>query len=509
MSNTLLTIQHGEQLFSPPVEEGVKIEWERTGSPGKLTFTVVSPPDGGIVFTEGDAVCFYFDDKPVFMGYIFKRKFEKDGKIQVTCYDQLRYLKNKFTYVFENKTASQIVEALCKDFNLKTGKLDDTKYVIPTIAEDNQSGLDIMLTVLQDTTVNTGEMFVLFDEFGQIRLRNVADMVCSTLIYSESAEDFNYSSSIDSETYNQVILYYKKDDKIAQMYTAQSPTTIKQWGTLRYFEEVRNPTIGQNQADMLLRLYNKKTRELKVTGAFGDVTVRGGTLIPVQLELGDTLANNYMLVEKVTHHFNNGQHTMDLTLEGAWKDPEYETVSKTIGSLSTPKPTGGTPTTAPTVTEDITSDEPFEESVPSFTNEGYTFSVSVFGLPDNLSSYNSASVYYFPKGWDIDNQYARHLCGNGTWTFNTRDMAASAVHFNCPDGYALILKPGRNTSTTGKSATIYGDGAAIATFKKMADDPVDPYKKTQIGSAVEGVFDSISDLLNKFEMDKEGIWYVD
>jgi hypothetical protein len=88
---------------------------------------------------------------------------------------------------------------------------------------------------------------------------------------------------------------------------------------LRYFEAVDTPTAAQNKANSLLSLYNKKMRELKITEAFGDITVRGGTMIPVKLDLGDVQVNNYMLVEKVTHNFEHGHHTMDLTLEGAWE----------------------------------------------------------------------------------------------------------------------------------------------------------------------------------------------
>ena len=114
-------------------------------------------------------------------------------------------------------------------------------------------------------------------------------------------------------------MYYKGEDEKIQLFTASSGSTIKQWGLLRYFEEVKNPTIGQNKANSLLKLYNKKTRELKVSGAFGDISVRGGTLIPVKLNLGDINTNNFMIVEKVTHNFDNNYHTMDLTLEGAWE----------------------------------------------------------------------------------------------------------------------------------------------------------------------------------------------
>ena len=314
-----LTIQHNGRLFSPPVMEGVQIEWERKGSPGKLTFTTIKTDMTSMSFQEGDPVCFYYDNKPVFMGYVFTKKRDREHHIEVTCYDQIRYLKNKYTYLFEKKTASQIISALCNDFNLKIGEFDNTGYVIPSVAEENKSALDIALDVLEETLVNTGNMYVLYDDFGQLKVKNCANMVSQTLICDTTAENFDYSSSIDSETYNSIILYYKNDDELIQIFTASSPTNIKQWGTLRYFEEVKNPTIGQNKADSLLKLYNKKTRELKVSSAFGDVSVRGGTLIPVKLNLGDIITNNYMLVEKVVHNFENDHYTMDLTLEGAWE----------------------------------------------------------------------------------------------------------------------------------------------------------------------------------------------
>lgn len=317
MAEMVLTIQHNGTLFEPPVEEGVEIEWERTGSPGKLTFTVLKTE--GVDFSEGDPVCFYYDKKPVFMGYVFKKSRDREQQIEVTCYDQIRYLKNKYTYIFENKTASQIISALCNDFNLSTGAMDNTGYVIPAISKENISALDIALDVLEETLLNTGNMFVLYDDFGKINVKNCANMMSTTLIYEQSAENFDYSSSIDDETYNNIVLYYKGDDNTIQIFTASSEARIREWGTLRYFEEVDNPTSAQNKANALLNLYNKKTRELTINGAFGDVTVRGGTLIPVKLNLGDINVNNYMLVEKVTHKFNKDHYTMDLTLEGAWE----------------------------------------------------------------------------------------------------------------------------------------------------------------------------------------------
>ena len=319
MATMLLTIQHNKKVFEPPIEEDVQIEWERTGSPGKLTFTTIKINGQDMSFEEGDPVCFYYNNKPVFMGYVFTKNRDREHRIKVTCYDQIRYLKNKYTYVFEKKTATQIIKALCADFNIQTGSMDNTSYVIPAIAEENESALDIAMSVLEETLLNTGNMYVLYDNFGKLEIKNCANMVSTTLIMKDTAENFDYSSTIDDETYNSIILYYKKDDNLIELYTASNDSKISQWGTLRYFDEVKTQTIAQNKADALLKLHCKKTRELKITGAFGDQTVRGGTLIPVKLDLGDIVTNNYMLVEKVTHKFNNDHYTMDLTLEGEWE----------------------------------------------------------------------------------------------------------------------------------------------------------------------------------------------
>lgn len=333
MATTKLTIQHNNLLLEPPIEDGVKIEWERTGSPGKLTFTALKTADNWVEFTEGDPVCFYVDDKPIFIGYIFKKKRDREQRIEVTCYDQIRYLKNKYTYVFENKTATQIIKALCNDFNLQIGSMDNTKYVIPSVAKENISALDIILDVLEETLTNSENMFVFYDDAGKLMVKNCTTMLSTTLIMEETAENFDYSSSIDDETYNNVVLYYKDGDDNLVLYTAHSPSKIKEWGNLRYFDEVKTPTSAQNKANALLNLFNRKTRELKVTGAFGDATVRGGTMIPTRLDLGDIVLNNYLVVEKVTHNFNKDHHTMDLTLQGYWEDYVNDGVSQTIGQL--------------------------------------------------------------------------------------------------------------------------------------------------------------------------------
>lgn len=314
-----LTIQHQSTVMYPAVIAPIKLEQERSGSPSKLTFTVIK--DGNLNFQEGDSVRFLYNGEQVFFGYVFSKSRQKEHHIEVTAYDQMRYLKNKFTYVFVNKTATEIIQMVCSDFGIQTGAMEDTGYKIPSLIEENKSLFDIILDALDETLANTGQLYVMYDNFGSIELKNLANMTTDVLIDQDTAENFDYKSSIDEETYNKIVLYYvdeETNDRIP--FVARDEGNIEQWGLLQYFEEVKVESIGQSKADALLQLYNKKTRSLKINKAFGNTKVRAGSLVVVQLGLGDIDVNNYLLIEKATHTFDHDHYTMDLTMNGNFGD---------------------------------------------------------------------------------------------------------------------------------------------------------------------------------------------
>lgn len=310
-----LLIQHGSKVYQPIVTGEIQWQTERKGKAGSLTFKVVK--DSTINFTEGDAVRLKADGKNVFYGFVFQKKRDKEGIITVTAYDQLRYLKNKDTYVYSNKTASEVVQMLAKDFNLQCGTLEDTKFKIESRVEDNQTLFDIIQNALDLTLQNKKEMYVLYDDFGKLTLKNIGNMKVGILIDEDTGENFDYSSSIDGETYNKIKLVYENEESgKREIYIAQDSSHINQWGVLQYFETIDEKTNGKAKADALLSLYNQKTRKLTIKGAFGDVRVKAGTLVAVSLNLGDIVANSFLLVEQAKHSFSESFYTMDLTLRG-------------------------------------------------------------------------------------------------------------------------------------------------------------------------------------------------
>jgi len=315
LNNIELIIQNGSNIYYPVVEESITWETARKGVPGILNFTVVK--DEVLNFQEGNAVRLKVDGNNAFYGFVFKKERDKGNTIQVTAYDQLRYLKNKDTYVYTNKTASDVVKMIAADFKLNVGTIEDTEYIIASRVEDNKTLFDIIQNALDLTLQNRKKLYVLYDDFGKLTLKNVESMKLNLMIDDETAENYSYISSIDGETYNKIKLSYEnKETSKREIYISQDTSNINQWGVLQYFETIEETTNGKVKADALLSLYNRKTRNLTIKNAFGDVRVRGGSSIIINLNLGDVIVKNYMIVEKVKHTFKNNEHFMDLTLRG-------------------------------------------------------------------------------------------------------------------------------------------------------------------------------------------------
>lgn len=325
-----------EAYYVPAVLDGARWETVRRGQPGKFTFTVVW--DDTLKMENGDTVDALWQGTQFFHGYIFEMKKQRNQGWQILAYDQIRYLKNKDTFSYIGKKASDVIKELAEDYELTVGELADTGYVIPQRLEQNTAIIDMMLNALDITMIQTKQLYVLYDDCGRLMLKNLEDMQTNLLIDAETAQDWDYAVSIDKETYNLVKLivdeegsgqraYYAPADNAAY---AESPTR-KQWGVLQYFESINPQGLvinPQQLAEQYLAAYDRPTRSMTIRGAAGDLTVRGGALLwlnvaisddaPSKIETTSQAASEARLIiaEKVTHTFSNHADMMDLEVRG-------------------------------------------------------------------------------------------------------------------------------------------------------------------------------------------------
>lgn len=299
--------------FTPPVQAGVRVIFEGKGVAGRLEFNTLKTE--GMPFQEGDPVTFFVAGEPFFSGRIFSKRRKKENIISCTAFDNLRYLKGKDSYYGKNKKASEILRELAGVVNLSLGDVADTGYTFPEVIEENNEIFNIITKKITETEILTGHGFTLLDEKGKICLRRNTDLRTDYILSSKNAEDFDYQSTINNDTFNKIKIWYG-DFKKGLGQFAEASGNVDTWGVLQHAESAKNKDEASQKAKAILTAKNRKKRTLTVQRAIGDVRVKAGSSIFVKLELGDINVNQMMIVNRVEHSFSENEHFMNLNLVG-------------------------------------------------------------------------------------------------------------------------------------------------------------------------------------------------
>ena len=236
-------------------------------------------------------------------------------------YSSNRALKEKLWRAYNSRALggendnTQIVKQIAEDFKLKTGTLANTGYAIPSMIEDGQTLFDIVLKAIDYTLINTGKMFVLWDNFGKLTLTDVETAKLDLFVGDGSlATGFTYESEIDSEAYNKIKLV--KDNKKTgkrDVYIFQDSKNMTLWGILQDYEVVdedMNEAQIKKRGGQMLELYNRPKRSFSVS-AIADLSVRAGRAL--YIGIGAVGVKSFFIVEEATHDLL--KETMSLKLK--------------------------------------------------------------------------------------------------------------------------------------------------------------------------------------------------
>ncbi|WP_068773459.1 hypothetical protein [Paenibacillus sp. FJAT-26967] len=266
---------------------------------------------------NGDVIWLRKDHINVFHGYVFTVERDKEETVKLTAFDQLRYLMSNDTYVFSNTTATDVIRRIAKDLDLKVGVLEETGYAIPSMVEDNKKLFDTVCKALDMTLVATKKNYVLYDDFGEITLRNIDNMTVEIAVGDESLMvGYQQKRSIDQDVFNRVKLVHdNKETKQRDVYIAQDSANIAKWGKLQYYEKV-NENMNSAQINELLNnlmtVKNREKKTLQIT-ALGDLRFRAGCFVYIYIQ--ELELKQYFLVDECTHRFDGSEHTMTLDLK--------------------------------------------------------------------------------------------------------------------------------------------------------------------------------------------------
>lgn len=332
------------KMYQIVVAEPVVWTTEQAGSPSKLEFTVIKRTSGDqLGFQEGDTVIFIYKGKEVFRGRIFTKQRDKDHHIAVTAYDSLRYFKNEVSPrvlgLNNGMTTTEVLNWICStktnSFTKGDGEnaFDDSKVNVVWNEVEPKTLFDIMEYVEDQTRMSDPNhtIYTLYDECGKLYYKSSDSegMKLDLVIDESTLENFSYTTSIDEETYNRVLLYWDDDEGSttttkkttseprnttgSEPYPAIDEQHVKDWGVLQLTKKIDSSVSNpEDVAKKLLEQHNKKSRDLTLQGCFGDVRARAGRSVILYLYLGDIQAQQYAFITKARHTFEHKFHTMDL-----------------------------------------------------------------------------------------------------------------------------------------------------------------------------------------------------
>ena len=313
----MLRGRNGGDLDVTALTEEIVWEGRMTGQPGKLSFALLAAE--GVAFEEGAPVELTVDGKDRFSGYVFARSRRDARRMTVTAYDQLRYFKNRDTYVLADMSCSEIFAKVCGDFGLKHSVVHASAHVLPPKVYDDRTIGDIVQDAIDLTLAETGRRFFVRDDFGTLEHLDVAELATDLVIGDGSLMTGSlYETAIDKDSFSVVKLSREsRREEKRGMALARDEANTERWGVLQYYEKVKE---GINDAQMRARaeaLLAQKSRVTKtlVLDALGDWRALPGCGVWVESQQMDERLSREMRVLAATHTLKNELHTMRLTME--------------------------------------------------------------------------------------------------------------------------------------------------------------------------------------------------
>lgn len=316
-----LIIIKGEQGYDVTqlVEQA---KWKgRKGSSSRTLDVTLIDDDGykharsGIDVEQGHQCIFSYDGVELFRGIIMSQTQTQAKKLQFTAYDNGIYLaNNKDTFCYENKTASEIFQDCCAQFNLPVGEVAKCSYKIPELTKSKTTAFDAIADALSLDFDATGIRHYVASDKGKLNLLTRRENILQWVIeVGQNLTSYSYSRSIE-DIKTRVKMVSKEGTTVAEKSNAELEKRIG------IFQEIDQPDESLTAAqvnDLIASIMEEKgtpqrTLSVEAVGIAEVISGIGVYIIIPELEISRTF-----YVDEDTHTFKDNEHTMSLKLNYA------------------------------------------------------------------------------------------------------------------------------------------------------------------------------------------------
>lgn len=299
-------------------------------SAGELAFDLIQEKNPIIPYT-GDIITFKWDKTKIFYGYVWKYTVKKDNTVSVTCYDKMRYLKNKDSIVFQTGTIADRFNNVTHRAGIKHKVVNSQTHKVAAEVCDGKTYFDMLKSAVKKHLKSTGHMYFLFTNYDTVELRKAPFKNLNLIVGSGSgATDYTYSVDINN-TYN-VIKVVQKNTKDSKSETATADTgddpaktsftsktvsgkSPEQWGVLRDVVSKKDKATWAQaikEARDTLHDKNLANKTLSIT-CMGDLNLIPGNTVKVKLDNFDKTLSK-CAITKATHNFGT-DYTCELEMK--------------------------------------------------------------------------------------------------------------------------------------------------------------------------------------------------
>lgn len=288
--------------------------------------------------SRGDGVLLTDGESPdpataAFFGVVWSvSEDDSEARKTVNCYDNMKFLmtSDTITSVWTNVTPQEVTETVCKELGVTCGDLAKCDVKVSVNARD-KSGYEAIMIAWTEARKQTDEFYyprMVGYKFSVIKKGERLDD--KALVYKSEPLPCNLISvQVEEDSAEAVTSLWERNSSGTPQWKENNDEWVKTYGYIVGMNDASRQSTKQDSVKAL----NDGKKTVNVS-AIGDWAVQTGWSVAL---FSKVLSSDMLYIEHDSHTYENGIHTMSLTLsyENSMDEVEQQEIEQKDGTFST------------------------------------------------------------------------------------------------------------------------------------------------------------------------------